>query len=298
MKRFISLLLVTVVTVTTLVACANYDFAEEGNYIIQAKEVEDMIAEGAILVDAREEADYNANHIDGAINIPMSSLTVTRDVKGMLADASEIENCLSNAGVTEKDTLLIYDDSANMKAARIQWSLNYYGNFNVYVVSGGLKSLEKAGHELTTTATNLSMAKYKTGDLQKKLLVSLTYLETLINEDEEGTYIIDTRSSEEFYAGAIPGAIHIEYVWNNYANGEYKSPRDIRLTYLDKGIKPEDKIILYCKSSVRAAQAYTALKDAGYQDVRIYDGAWLEYEFVNGPQAPVDNVTPNPGNGS
>ncbi len=298
MKRVISLLLVTVLMVTTLVACGNYDFAEEGNYIVEAKEVAKLIEDGAILVDARGQDDYNAGHIDGAINIPMSSLTVTKDVKGMLADEDEIENCLSNAGVTEKDTLLIYDDSMNMQAARIQWSLNYYGNFNVYVISGGLKRLEKAGHELSTTATKLTQAKYKTTAVQKKLLVSLSYLESIINMGEENTYIIDTRSSEEYYAGAIPGAIHIEYIWNNYANGEYKSPRDIRLTYLDKGIKPEDKIILYCKSSVRAAQTYTALKDAGYQDVRIYDGAWLEYEFVNGPQKPVDNVTPNPGNGS
>lgn len=299
MKRLISLLLVAVLSVSTLVACANYDFTEKDNYIVEAKNVEDMILDGAILVDARNADEYDANHIAGAINIPMSSLVTTRnDVPGLLVDADEIENCLSEAGVTENDTLLIYDDNSNMKAARIQWSLNYYGNFNVYVVSGGLKSLEKAGLELATTSTNYTKASYKTGEVQKKLLVSIEYLQSIIDNPEEDTYIVDTRSNKEFYAGTIPGSIHIEYVWNNYANGEYKTARDIRLTYLDKGIMPEDKIILFCKSSVRAAQTYTALKNAGYQDVRIYDGAWLEYEAVNGPQKPVDNVTPTPSNGS
>jgi len=298
-KRLISLLLVAVISVSTLVACANYDFAENDQYIIEVKAVEDMIADGAILVDARNADEYGANHIAGAINIPMSSLVTTRDdVPGLLVGAEAVEECLSKAGISESDTLLIYDDNANMKAARVQWSLNYYGNFNVYVVSGGLKSLEKAGLELTTSSTNLTQSSYRTGEVQKRLLVSIEYLQSIIDNPEEDTYIIDTRSNKEFYAGTIPGSIHIEYVWNNYANGEYKTARDIRLTYLDKGIMPEDKIILFCKSSVRAAQTYTALKNAGYQDVRIYDGAWLEYEAVNGPQKPVENVTPAPSNGS
>jgi len=88
-------------------------------------------------------------------------------------------------------------------------------------------------------------------------------------------------------------------VWNNYGNGEYKSPRDIKLTYVQKDIMPDDKLILFCKTSVRAAQTYTALKDAGYKDVRVYDGAWIEYEGEKGPADPVpQNVTPAESNAS
>ncbi len=64
--------------------------------------------------------------------------------------------------------------------------------------------------------------------------------------------IVDTRSNEEFAAGTIPGSVHIEYVWNDYASGQYKSPRDIQSTYIGKGILPDRKIIVFCKTSVRA----------------------------------------------
>ena len=45
----------------------------------------------------------------------------------------------------------------------------------------------------------------------------------------------------------------------------------------DKGIKPDKTIIMFCKTSIRAAQTYVALYNAGYRDLKIYDGAWVEW---------------------
>jgi len=40
---------------------------------------------------------------------------------------------------------------------------------------------------------------------------------------------------------------------------------------------PSDEVVLFCKSSVRAAQTYVALYNAGYRNLKVYDGAWLEW---------------------
>jgi len=295
-----SVLLIALVLIISVAAtgCGSFDFEETGGYIVTPKEALEMVGEGAILVDAESPEDYGLAHIDGAVNIPMSELVVNEPYKNMLAPASQIKQCMGAAGISETDTLLVYDNTSNMKAARIQWTLNMYGNFNVYVVSGGFEALKEKGAETTMVARELPETTYNAGDTQKSLIVSLDYLKTQINMPEEDTVIIDTRSYEEYMAGTIPGSVHIEYVWNNYATGEYKSARDIQITYIDKGIKPEMKIILFCKTSVRAAQTYTALKDAGYQDVRIYDGAWLEYEAVENPEPPSESTPPSPQDAS
>ena len=60
------------------------------------------------------------------------------------------------------------------------------------------------------------------------------------------------------------------------------SPRDTYLFYSDKGFKREDEIILYCRSSFRATQTLALLEEAGYKNVKIYDGAWLEWESKGG----------------
>ncbi len=290
MKRIVLAIIVALVMAVS-VGCASYDFEATGEYIVKADDALAMISDGAILVDVQAEADYAASHIAGAINIPMAALTTEEPYSNMLPDSGQIESVMGAAGVTENTTILVYDCTANMQAARVQWTLNYYNNFNVKVVSGGLEALVRAGAQTSTEAAVLPETEYQCGDKQRKLLVNYDYIQSLLNTPEEGTVIIDTRSDEEYYEGTIPGSIHIEYTWNNYASGEYMIPRDIQSTYLGKDIYPEMKIILFCKTSVRAAQTYSALKDAGYQDVRVYDGAWLEYIDLQDPATAPETTT-------
>ena len=105
--------------------------------------------------------------------------------------------------------------------------------------------------------------------------------------------IIDVRSDEEVAEGTIPGAVHIEYTNTNYPSGEYKSVMDMQSTFIKNGILPDMKIIVFCKSGVRAAQMYTALKDAGYPEVRVYDGSWAEYSANGEVEVPVESVVPS-----
>ena len=280
----------------TLAACGNFDFeAETGNYIVTAKEALTMMEDGAILAAACPAEDYAGGHIEGAISLPMSDLTVDEPYANMLPEADEVAAVMSAAGVSENDTLLVYDNNNNMQAARIQWTLNVYNNFNVKVVSGGMAALERAGAQVVSDATVLEPAVYTAGEKQKKLVVTYDYINLLLDKDDGMTVIIDTRSDEEFAEGTIPGAVHVEYLNNNYPSGEYKSVQNLQSTYIKLGVlpDPEKTYILFCKTSVRAAQSYTAMKDMGFSDVRVYDGAWTEWIDVNGePEAPSETQVP------
>ena len=280
----------------TLAACGNFDFeAETGNYIVTAKEALTMMEDGAILAAACPAEDYAGGHIEGAISLPMSDLTVDEPYANMLPEADEVAAVMSAAGVSENDTLLVYDNNNNMQAARIQWTLNVYNNFNVKVVSGGMAALERAGAQVVSDASVLEPAVYTAGEKQKKLVVTYDYINLLLDKDDGMTVIIDTRSDEEFAEGTIPGAVHVEYLNNNYPSGEYKSVQNLQSTYIKLGVlpDPEKTYILFCKTSVRAAQSYTAMKDMGFSDVRVYDGAWTEWIDVNGePEAPTETQVP------
>ncbi len=291
-KKFIVYILIIVIISSLLTGCVNYDFNETDQYIVTPKEALNLLEEGAILIDVESSEDYGLVHINKAINIPMASLVINEPYGNMLPEALQIEQIMGKAGINENDTILVYDHGSNMKAARVQWTLNMYGNFNVYVVSGGLDALKDAKSETSMVVTTLSETTYQTADKQKTLIVTLDYVKSIINMPEENTVIIDTRSIEEFMTGTIPGALNIEYTWNNYGSLQYKSSRDIQITYLDKDITPDMKIIVFCKTSIRAAQTYTALKDAGYKDVRVYDGAWLEFVDKENPQVPADDIVP------
>lgn len=290
MKKTIIFMFCVLLAASMFSGCAKFEFGETGNFIVEAKDCAELMEQGAVLVAVCEKEEYDTVHIDGAINIPMSSLVVNEPYPNMAPQEDQIEEVMGAAGVSENDVLLLYDNNANMSAARVQWTLNLYNNFNIKVVSGGLEALKKEGFETSQQTVSLEPVEYKAGEKQKKLVVSLNYINLLQDKPDENAVIIDTRSKAEYREGTIPGAINIEYIWNNYANGEYKSVRDLQLTYLENGITYDTKIIVFCKTSVRAAQTYTALRNAGYEDVRVYDGAWLEYEAEMNPQTPVEEV--------
>ena len=79
--------------------------------------------------------------------------------------------------------------------------------------------------------------------------------------------LIDVREQEEFAAGHLPGAIHASRGMLEFklsSNPELSS-RDLR-------------IVLYCKTSGRAALAACALQDMGYLNVKSIAGgfdAWV-----------------------
>ncbi len=84
-----------------------------------------------------------------------------------------------------------------------------------------------------------------------------------IADGEWKTYhIIDTRQAENYAAGHLAGARHIE--WRNILARRNEIPRD----------KP---VLLYCNTGAQSAQAYFALRVAGWDNVRLLQGgieAW------------------------
>ena len=84
--------------------------------------------------------------------------------------------------------------------------------------------------------------------------------------------VIDVREAEEFAAGHIPGAIHASRGMLEFkvSNNPALSARDI-------------KIVLYCKTSGRAALAAVALQDMGYLDVQSIAGGFDAWAAAGKP---------------
>ena len=47
---------------------------------------------------------------------------------------------------------------------------------------------------------------------------------------------------------------------------------------------------MFCKTSIRAAQTYLAMYNAGYRNLKLYDGAWVEWSA--NPMNPIFVVEP------
>jgi len=278
MKSFkkIALVLISILMVTTLSSCSSFE--ESGNEIVDANEaLELMKQDNVILVDANTSEGYLSNHIDGAINMSRSELMISEPVANTVADKATVEKVLSEKGISNDSIVLVYDSNNNMDSSRIWWTLKLYGHENVKVISGGKSALVEAGAETSTTSLELEATTYVAKDMDTSMIATLEEVENQVNDPDKNTTLVDVRSEEEFNSGTIPGSIWYEYLNNNNEDGTFKAVSETQTCYLDLGLIPDNPIILYCKSSVRAAETYVAMVNAGFKNVKIYDGAILEW---------------------
>lgn len=83
-------------------------------------------------------------------------------------------------------------------------------------------------------------------------------------------FIVDTRMASQFVAGALPGAINIE--WRQLLARRDELPRD----------RP---VLIYCHTGMLSAQAAFALRVAGMDNVKVLQGGYLEWQRKGGMDA-------------
>lgn len=288
MRSFSKVLLLLVVAsfILSAAGCSSTNSADEGKYIIDAKEAAGYIGkQSAVIVDMQKPEDYAKAHLAGAVNVSLAEIVVNTPVPNMLAPKSQIENVLGAKGISNDTTVIIYDNSKNMEAARMWWTLRIYGHENAMVVSGGFNALQAAKLEMTAEAPAVTAVKYTAKELDKTMIAAFDEVKAQVEQPQKDTVLVDTRSQKEFEEGAIPGSILMDFSENNYKDDTYKKVQDIKIRYIENKITPDKNIIMYCKTSVRAAQTYLALYNAGYRNMKVYDGAWLEWQQKGGGTA-------------
>ena len=91
--------------------------------------------------------------------------------------------------------------------------------------------------------------------------------------------LLDVREADEYASGHIPGAIHI-----SRGMLEFKLSGNPALSARDL------KIVLYCKTSGRAALAAKALHEMGYQDIQSISGGFDAWSEAGNPTAKPEPV--------
>ena len=213
-------------------------------------------------------------------------IVISVPVDNMLTSKAKFEKAMSEAGIEEDTTVYIYDND-RMSAARLWWSFLMYGNENAKVIDGGISAIEMAGIELTNQAPTIKESQYKAGDKSDLYIATMGDVKDQIDEPNPNMILLDVRTDQEYIEkGKIPSSIMMDYANVFYADNTFKSVQTIRIDFIDNGMRPENEIIMYCQTSMRAAPVFLSLYNAGYRNIKIYDGAYLEWS--SNPNNPVE----------
>jgi thiosulfate/3-mercaptopyruvate sulfurtransferase len=234
---------------------------------------------------------YAAGHIPGAVGFDWT-LQLQDQVSRDIISKANFEKLLSEAGLKNSDTVIIYGDASNWFAAYGFWLFKIYGHKDVRLLNGGrAKWLNEQDSPLTTDMPQFPKSEYRVSTVDESLRAKVA--DVLSASSKKGP-LVDVRSPDEFTGkviappgmsetaqrgGHIPGATSIP--WNTAVTAEntFKSADELRAIYLDqKRLDPAKPTIAYCRIGERSSHTWFVLKYLlGFKDVRNYDGSWTEY---------------------
>ncbi|SIS15040.1 sulfurtransferase [Natronorubrum thiooxidans] len=243
------------------------------------------------IVDVRDAWEYDGiGHIPGAVSVPFDRYRDESDVdRGTLPGADAFAALLSDVGIAPDDTVVVYDDTHGVFAARFVLTALEYGHDDVRLLDGDYSAWNRA-YETTSDTPELEPTSYDPDPLTRgeSPLIGFDAVEDAL---ERGSLFVDTRDKHEFEEARLPGAVRFD--WREAVDDEtrrLKSEAELEALLADDGITPDREIVLYCNTARRISHTYVVLRALGYEDVHFYEGSLTEWLANDGAieTGPVD----------
>ena len=248
-----------------------------------------------VLIEVDEDTTaYDKGHIKGAIKLDWTT-DLQDQVRRDFVNKQQFEALLSERGVGNDDTVVLYGGNNNWFAAYAYWYFKLYGHGDVRLLDGGRKKWELDSRELTEDAPNRSKSSYTAGEQDASLRAYRDEVVAAIGAQN----LVDVRSPDEYAgrllapahlpqeqaqrAGHIPTASNIP--WSKAANddGTFRADDELQSLYADAGVDFGKDTIAYCRIGERSAHTWFVLHEILEQpNVKNYDGSWTEYGSLVG----------------
>jgi len=254
-----------------------------------------MQAGKAVLIDIRDTESYQAGHIVGAVNVPdVFSYLAQTSPEGLQALQAQFAELFGNAGLDGEKVAIVYEDALNTRyggSCRGFWLLQYLGYPKVGILDGGLRAWKAFGGTVDTATVAPAAACFPVLPQAELLVTTEQMLAALADPTIK---LLDNRDKDEWLGessspygkdfaprkGRIPGAVWLEWyelMDTSKPIAAFKSVKQVRALAAERGLTPDDEIIIYCFKGARAANTYVAMRLAGFDKLRIYLGSWNEW---------------------
>jgi thiosulfate/3-mercaptopyruvate sulfurtransferase len=248
-----------------------------------------------VLVEVDEDtAAYDKNHIRGAVRIDWKQ-DLQDQVRRDFVNKQQFEKLLSEKGISNDDTVVLYGGNNNWFASYAYWYFKLYGHDNIKLLDGGRKKWELDSRELVDEQPKREKTSYTAKEPDTKIRAFRDEVVDAIGK----LNLVDVRSPDEFSgkllapahlpqeqsqrAGHVPTAKNIP--WSKAANddGTFRSDDELKTLYQDEGVDFGKDTIAYCRIGERSAHTWFVLHEILDQpQVKNYDGSWTEYGSLVG----------------
>jgi thiosulfate/3-mercaptopyruvate sulfurtransferase len=247
---------------------------------------------GVRVLDARWRPDGSApavhatGHIPGAALIDWRADLVDDGESGeaiLLAGPDRMATVALRAGIADDTTVVVYDDTQSLFAARAWWSLRAYGLESVRILDGGYPDWVAEGREVSNAEVAPGTARFTVRGPNRTRLTTAD-VRGLLGSPEVS--LLDARAPAEFRGfegntkrlGHIPGAVNVPVGATSVPGGQrLRDGSELRDMLHRANVTRGRRMVCYDGSGVAAAKLAFVLTLLGHEDVAVYDGGWAEW---------------------
>jgi len=233
---------------------------------------------------------YAAGHIPGAVHLDYADdlHDLATPYAARVAPPERFAAVMGANGIGDGTLVIAYDEGNVPYAARMVWMLRYYGHDDVAILAGGLNAWIAADKPVTRDVRVFPRATF-TARERPALRASREDV-LAIATGRSGAQLLETQRDGTYKLrdADIPNSIRLSASdLLEDANGGRIAHR-ARLDELvaRAGIDKTKRTIVSCGSGVGASGAYLALLEAGFGNVAVYDGSWMEWSHDGLPTVP------------
>jgi len=266
------------------------------NSLVTAQWVEDNLdTDGVVLIEVDEDTTaYDKGHIRGAIKLDWTT-DLQDQVRRDFVNKAQFEALLSERGVSNDDTVVLYGGNNNWFAAYAYWYFKLYGHQDVKLLDGGRKKWELDSRELTDELPTRATTSYTAQEQDTSIRAFRDEVVAAIGTQN----LVDVRSPDEYAgrllapahlpqeqaqrAGHIPTSVNVPWSKNANDDGTFKSEEELTALYDEVGFDTEKDTIALCRIGERSSLTWFVLTELlGRKNVKNYDGSWTEYGSLVG----------------
>lgn len=227
-----------------------------------------------VVLDTRPKTAYLYGHIPNSMHLSVDQLIQISEHGAHLApDEKTASDLLGSVGIDSEKTVIVAGDMMDPSAARIAWTLQYLGHQKTRLLDVSVATWQSMGQKMSR-AQKVRIPTQFTPKITGQMRVEAEELKGLLGK----VVVLDARSPQEFFAGHIPSATLVPFTDGIGQTGRsFESSEYLQTMFEQKGIKKDSEIVCYCMHGHRASSLFYQLRIAGFDNVRLYDGSFIDW---------------------
>ena len=260
---------------------------ESMSILIEPKTLHSRLSDPDLrIVDLCESSDFRDQLVPGSMHVDYSEIVDgTKPATGQVPSDERLKRLVNRLGLHDELHIVAYDDEGGAHASRLVWTLYFLGHRSASVLNGGIHAWLHEGCPVTRAGTAATPNKPTHFALDDRVLATQEYILSRLGAPDLA--LLDARTREEYQGsrvlakrgGHIPGAVHLNWLDTIDSKCQLRLKIDDELTAMlsQRGITPDQEIVVYCQTHHRSAHSWMMLRHLGYSRVRGYAGSWSEW---------------------